>query len=196
VITECDIVKKIADVPDLASLTAGLARGDEAAFREFYKLYFHRLLRYLLVLARGREELAREALQTTLVRVARYAKKFETEEVFWSWLTVLARSAIIDEQRKSNRYLCFLTRWFAHREVYPTVPEEQTSTCLSESLETALSFLPEDDRLLIQMKYLEGQSVRDIAGELFTTEKAIESRLSRLRRKLKILILEKLSDEK
>src|SRR5690349_4682939 len=73
--------------PDVAWLTSQMARGDENAYRRFYEMYFNRLLGYLLVLTRD-EEVAREALQMTLLRVARYAKKFDSEQVFWSWLTV------------------------------------------------------------------------------------------------------------
>src|SRR5688572_25784353 len=64
-----------ADVP---ALTARLARGDEAAFQEFYDRYFNRLLRYLLVVARGDEELVRDALQLTFVRVARHVRKMDS----------------------------------------------------------------------------------------------------------------------
>ena len=52
-------------------LTRGLAAGDEAAFRQFHEEYFDRLLRYHLILARGDEHAARDALQETLTRVAR-----------------------------------------------------------------------------------------------------------------------------
>src|SRR5438445_3591174 len=100
---------------DIAALTAGMARGDEDAYRMFHELYFHRLLRYLLVVTGGREEAAREALQLALLRVVRHIRKFDAEATFWSWLTVLARSAVVDEERKRHRYLAFrdrsLQRW-------------------------------------------------------------------------------------
>src|SRR3989442_913928 len=89
---------------DTAALTVRMARGDESAYREFYAGYFDRLLRYLLVVTQGREEAAREALQLTLMRVVRHIKKFDTETALWSWLTVLARSSVVDEQRKRTRY--------------------------------------------------------------------------------------------
>jgi len=84
-----------------------MAGGDEAAYRQFYDAYFDRLLRYLLVVTGGNEEAAREALQLALVRVVRHVKTFETEEKFWSWLTVLARSAFADESRKRGGILPF-----------------------------------------------------------------------------------------
>lgn len=181
--------------PDIALLTAQMARGDEAAYRNFYELYFNRLLRYLLVLT-GNEENAREALQLTLLRVARHAKKFESEAAFWSWLTVLARSSVIDESRKTRRYLSFLDRFFRHSEVESSLAETETDARLLELLEINLSALAPDERALIEKKYFNRDSVSDIAAQLQSSEKAIESRLVRTRRKLKELILIQIKHEK
>lgn len=101
----------------MAALTRSMARGDEEAFREFYDAYFDRLLRYLLVVTGGNETVARETLQLTLVRVVRHVKPFDAEDKFWSWLTVLARSARADESRKQRRYFAFLERFMRQSEV-------------------------------------------------------------------------------
>ena len=90
--------------PDVLVLTARMSRGDEAAFREFYQRYFNRLLRYLIVVAGGREEIAREALQAACVRVARHVRRFDSESAFWNWLAMLARHCAVDEMRKRNRH--------------------------------------------------------------------------------------------
>src|SRR6266481_9794210 len=97
-----------APTSDIARLTAQMARGDEAAYRTFYQLYFARLLRYLLVLTGGREDTAREALQNAFLRVVRHIRVFDSENTFWSWLTVLARCSIVDEERKRKRFLAIL----------------------------------------------------------------------------------------
>lgn len=172
-----------------------MAQCDESAFRTFFDLYFQRLLRYLLVMAHGDEELAREALQLTMLRVARHVKRFDTEEAFWSWLAVLARSALVDEHRKSKRYLSFLTRWFEQKQS-PTPLEPPTEDRLADCLTATLAALPEEDRDLIARKYFNGESVREIATALTVSEKAVESRLTRIRARLKNLILERLKDEK
>src|SRR5271170_6716645 len=82
-----EIIAKMATEPmpppDVLTLTARMLRGEEAAFHEFYKLYFNRLLRYLFVVTGGQEEIAREALQLTFVRVARHVRKFDSETAFW-----------------------------------------------------------------------------------------------------------------
>jgi RNA polymerase sigma factor (sigma-70 family) len=63
-------------------------------------------------------------------------------------------------------------------------------------LESNLTALPEDERQLVERKYILRQSVREIANEAQTTEKAVESRLSRVRRKLKDAVLAELKNER
>src|SRR5207247_4298998 len=179
---------------DIASLTARLAKGDEDAYRMFYELYFHRLLRYLLVVTGGREDAAREALQLALLRVVRHIRRFESAQAFWSWLTVLARNAVVDEERKRHRYLAFLDRFF-RREQIEAETNVASDARLQELLTANLNSLPWDDRELIQRKYFARQSVKEIAADLGATEKAIESQLVRIRRKLKAGILAQLNHE-
>jgi RNA polymerase sigma-70 factor (ECF subfamily) len=180
---------------DIPSLTARMAAGDEAAYRQFHALYFDRLLRYLLVLT-ANEETARETLQMTFLRVARHVRKFESEEALWSWLTVLARSAVVDENRKSRRYLDFLGRFFAHKQVESDMLENRTEARLFELLEAGLATLPEAHRDLLERKYLQGQPVSRMAQDLVLSEKAVEARLVRARQTLRELLLAQLKHEK
>jgi RNA polymerase sigma-70 factor (ECF subfamily) len=181
---------------DIAALTARMVKGDEAAYRQFYELYFNRLLRYLLVVTSGREEAAREALQLTLLRVVRHIKAFTSEEIFWSWLTVLARSSVVDEERKRGRYASFLERFFCREQIHAEAADPTADAHLLAVLESQLTGLAEDERSLIERKYFAGESVKEIATETNATEKAIESRLVRIRRRLKELILAQLKNEK
>jgi RNA polymerase sigma-70 factor (ECF subfamily) len=173
-----------------------MADGDEAAYRIFYDAYFDRLLRYLLVVTGGNEDAAREALQLALVRVVRHVKAFESEEKFWSWLTVLARSALADESRKRRRYFAFLERFARQQEPGPSAMDNgEADERLRALLESKLTALPVDERQLVEQKYILRQSVREIANGRQTTEKAVESRLSRVRQKLKDAVLAELKNE-
>ncbi len=173
-----------------------MANDNEVAFRTFYDAYFDRLLRYLLVVTGGNEETAREALQLALVRVVRHVKPFEAEEKFWSWLTVLARSALVDESRKRRRYFAFLERFTQHQETGPDAMDNgEADEQLRAMLEGKLTALPNDERQLVELKYLKHQSVREIAEGLQTSDKAVESKLSRVRRKLKDAVLTELQNE-
>src|SRR6185295_14964475 len=93
------------------------------AWVRFHELYSGRLHRYLLVLARGHETEAADALQATLTRIARHIRTFDAEDVFWSWLTVLARSAAVDEARKQQRREGF----FARLRAQPPAPADASA---------------------------------------------------------------------
>ena len=160
------------------------------AWRTFYDAYFDRLWRYLLVIAAGNEDAAREVLQAALVRVTRHIKIFRDEEIFWSWLTVLARTAFADETKKRRRYFSFLDRFTRHAEVeLDGAIENQADERLQILLEQKVELLPPDEQKLIGQKYFMRRAIREIADELQTTEKAVESKLSRVRRKLKAAVL-------
>jgi RNA polymerase sigma-70 factor (ECF subfamily) len=173
-----------------------MVAGDEMAYRTFHDAYFDRLSRYLLVVAGGDEDVMRETLQATLVRVVRYIRVFRSEDVFWSWLTVLARSAFKDETRKRRRYFSFLDRFTSQAGVESVGQNtDHAEDRLRVSLERQVTALPPDEQVLIEQKYFAHRSVREIAGELQSTEKAVESKLSRVRRKLKDAVLAELNDE-
>jgi RNA polymerase sigma-70 factor (ECF subfamily) len=190
------VAKTPSDKPplDVATLTRRMVEGDETAWRTFYDAYFNRLWRYLLVVAAGNEDATREALQATLVRVTRHIKMFQSEDVFWSWLTVLARSAFSDETRKRRRYFSFLERFTRHAAVESNgASDNQMDERLRILLERHVAALPPDERKLVEQKYFARRAIREIAGELQTTEKAVESKLSRIRRKLKDAVLAELN---
>jgi DNA-directed RNA polymerase specialized sigma24 family protein len=62
-------------------------------------------------------------------------------------------------------------------------------------LEQEVALLPTDEQKLIEEKYFQHRAVREIANDLQTTEKAVESKLSRIRRKLKEAVLAEIKDE-
>ncbi len=184
-------------VSAISALTTGLARGDEEAFRQFHDKYFDRLLRYQLVVTRGHETAARDALQETFLRVVRHARKFDDEKTFWSWLTVLARSAACDSGRKQQRYWNLLAD-YARSLFAPASMDSEINDAdlrLQKFLDESLNELGFDDRSLIEGKYLRCASVRELADETGLTEKAIESRLLRARRELRENILQKIRYE-
>lgn len=167
------------------------------AWRTFHDVYFDRLWRYLLVVTAGNEDIAREALQGALVRVTRHVKVFRDENVFWSWLTVLARSAQADETRKRRRYFAFLDRFTRHAQVENnSVSDAEIENQLKALLENQVAALPPDERELVWQKYFVHRTVREIADDLQTTEKAVESKLSRIRKRLKDAVLIELKNER
>jgi RNA polymerase sigma-70 factor (ECF subfamily) len=170
-------------------LTRGLAAGEEEAFRQFHRLYFDRLYHFLLAVARGEEQEARDALQETFLRVARSARAFASEEVFWCWLKAVARNAARDAGRKHVRHLDLLRRFALDRSPPPADPREGA---LDAALQECLDDLSPPERGLIEARYLNGETIRELSAGAGATERAVESRLLRLRRRLREQILRKL----
>lgn len=182
--------------PSVARLTRALVAGDEAAYLTFYDAYVPRLFRYLLVVTVGDEEAAREALQAALVRVVRNVRIFSDESQFWNWLTVLARTALADQRRKRRRYFAFLDRFTSYARAQATAESDGDADArLLALLEQGLQYLATDERELVEQKYFRGQSVREMAAALQVTEKAVESRLVRVRQKLKSRLMQELKND-
>ena len=190
-----DLAPLVAARRSIVELTQDLAVGNEDAFREFHRCYFDRLFRLALVLTRGDHVAAGDVLQDTLCRVARYARRFDNEEVFWCWLAALARSAAGDAGRKRRRYLALLENYARRWLVSQPPPTAENEQRLDEWAAQCLKELDPADRTLIEDKYLAGQSVRELAQRAQLTEKAVESRLGRLRQQLRARLLDRMKED-
>jgi len=172
---------------DIAVFTARLVAGDDAAWTEAHRRYAPRLYRYLLVAARGDEQAASDAMQAAFVRAVRHARVFQTGEALWGWLTLLARHALADARRSTGRWRAFLAGF--KRAAPDQVLSGECSDPLPELLDAALASLSGPDRLLLEQKYFSAASVRELASSAGVSEKALESRLTRARDRLRQFIL-------
>ena len=171
-----------ADRPhdDAARLSARLVAGEEAAWCEFHAQTFDRLLRYLLSAAHGDEDAAREALQSAYVKCVRHVRRFESAEAMWGWLAQIARGCLIDLARRRSRYTALLARLEKESASGGAAPDAR-----EEHLAASLAQLAPAERSLLAARYTAGQPVAEIAAALGTTPKAVESRLARLRGRLR-----------
>lgn len=176
---------------DLSRITTGIEKGDEASFRTFYDAYFPRLYRYLLKVSCGKEDLARDALQESMMRVIKYMKRFDHEDDFWNWLRRIARSAFVDQVRRRKGADAALSI-SSLEEVLPMDKPEQADDDLIDLLHVGLDALNPGDRGLIEGKYIQGKSYDELAADLRISSKAVESRLARVRKTLKAILLERL----
>lgn len=178
--------------PDLRALTRAVRRGDAAAFARFYDLYSFRLYRFLLVLARGDENTAREVCQAVMTKLAKRFQVFDDERQLWAWLSALAKNAFIDHYRAQRRR----DRFVSLEEMPASLaPEDTSAGQLSEILREALAALPPEERELMQAAYIDKRPLRELADASGLTYKAVESRLARLRLKLKEQLLKNLRHE-
>ena len=171
------------------ALTQRIVAGDESAAANFFNRYFDRLFRYLLVVAHGNEDLAREALSDAFIKAARHMKPMRSEEDIWRWLTRIARTSLIDHCRKGQRRIVIV---FSD-EPPPETSAPEPANELSDALNECLVELPAEDREIVERFYFEDQTQDALAAETQSTRKAIESKLARIRQKLRAALLKKLA---
>jgi RNA polymerase sigma factor (sigma-70 family) len=182
-----------ADSARLADLTSAIRRGDEAAFTRFYELYNLRLYKYLLVLAKGDELEAREVLQIVVLKFATKMEVFDEERRLWGWMCRLGRNAFVDRYRSHRR---------DGRHVVPLAESGQqpsgeaaADNLLAHSLDAALASFTAEEAELLRAAYIDDRPLQELANEAGQTYKALESRLGRLRKKLKESMLNHLRHE-
>ncbi len=171
-------------------LTRGMARGEDEAWQRFHEAYHGMLLRYLLVVARGDSHLAQEALQETYLKIARRVRITDNQDHWHNWILTVARNALFDLARRRKHYAGLLKKQSKeYAMASPVLPSaERAGSLADEALEAGLEALPNEAAELLRLKYFNGFSVAELALRFACTEKAIESRLTRARRRLAVYL--------
>ncbi len=190
------IVPLPTEVSDsIRQITARMEARDEAAFTEFYDRYCDRLYRYLLLLTRGNESHSRDLLQTTMTKVMQGIRAFADDAHLWNWLTAVARNNFIDALRRTKcapQIVPLLTDDMQDMAASAPGGEE---TPLFEALDYCLTGLEPEERALVDAFYFKDGSYQSVAEQQDTTAKAVESKLARVRQKLRAALLRQLRYE-
>jgi RNA polymerase sigma factor (sigma-70 family) len=165
---------------------AALATLASSALQPLYRFAYYRLAR--------RRDLCEEVVQETLVRAIRDLDRYEPARAqgnILPWLTGLARNEIhrvlARERAGESLEACWLridaelTAVYARLESQPLPEEVLERQETREMVNATMSQLPAHYREALEAKYVRGLSVRDIAAALSTTEKTVESQLTRAR---------------
>jgi RNA polymerase sigma-70 factor (ECF subfamily) len=167
-------------------LARRLLSGDKKEFRRFYRRNQPRLLAYVLVRVKTRED-AEEIVQDVFLGFLDALPLFGYRSSLWTFLVSIARHEIADYFRRlyakrAIRYVPFVEQLYRE----PMLSADETV----ELLERALLKLKPLERELIVWKYEEEMSVKDIAGKLGIGVKAAESKLFRARQAFKAAYVE------
>lgn len=150
--------------------------GEEFAWRTLYEGAFAGLYAYVLWRCGGLRDRADEAAQETWLTAVRRLRAFDPSAgSFASWLRGIAANVLRNEfrreKRRSQRVQSLVSEPLASAE-----PQDH-----AERIAAALEALPAHYEAVLRMKYLEGQSVDNIALERGESPKAVESLLTRAR---------------
>ena len=159
-----------------------LKRSDSAL--DQLKLHYGPLILYVITPILPDERDRDEVFSDILVRVWDRVDQFDANNGSWTnWLSAIARNAAIDRARRNPPVGDELTETIPAPNSDPE--QELIRKERQRALHTALNSLESSDKALFYRKYYYRQSTAQIAAEYGTTERAIEGRLYRIKRKLR-----------
>jgi len=171
---------------DETRLIEGLRRGDPRAFEDLVRAYQHRVFGVALRMLGSRAE-AEEVAQEVFLRVHRAIDDFRGESKLSTWLYAIASRLCLNhlasgERRAAREGEETLTR-LASSHAGPADELERSE--LEAALHRAIAELPEDRRIVVVLRDLQGLAYDEIAAALELELGTVRSRLHRARTDLK-----------
>ena len=143
------------------------ARTDPSRFAELYDAHFERIYAYVARRVRDRpaaEDITSEVFQQALAHIGRYEWRGAP---FSAWLYRIAANAIADRWKAQER-----ERGTPGPE--PSVEPDFAAVEQQARLFRMVGQLPQEQRRVIELRFVEQKSIREIAAELGKSEGAVK----------------------
>lgn len=174
-------------------LVKRMLTGDQRAFDQFFTENFQRLYRFALSRVPDDPESCKEIVNSALGKAIRNLHKFRGEAALFTWLCAICRNEISDWLERQGRYREHILLTEDFPEIRAAVDSFQTPLAddpewnmqrqeFVRLIHVALDRLPARYGDALEWKYIEGYSIREIAGRMGIGEEAVQSLLARARR--------------
>lgn len=184
-----------------SNLISRYQNGDESALEILINKYNRDLYSYIYYKVME-EELANDIFQDTFMKIiiTLKEKRYSDEGKFILWAKRIAHNLIIDHFRLKGKKQNISETSFENeefsifdfiREPSESIEEQMITSQIFEDLHTMISFLPDNQRKVVKLRYFDGLSFKEIAEH---TETSINTTLGRVRYAL--MNLRKIMDEK
>lgn len=188
--------KSAADSASDVELVRRAQKGDEEAFRKLVEKYQSRVLSIIYGILRNRND-AEDIAQQVFAKVYQALKSFDFRSSFLTWLYKITVNECYDYLRKKRVRKLVYESDLPVDEESGNVPqwenresEEQAPVPIDEAvaqrdfINKLLAKLPEEDRMLLLLKEVEGYSIEDLAQLTGLNENTVKVKLFRARQKL------------
>lgn len=146
------------------------------AFNELYVRFGDKVFSYVMKKLRNQSD-AEDLLQKIFFKVHESKHLYNVKYKFEQWLFVIARTSVLDHFRSKNRYEKKLSR-ISEEMILPPDANANLSTEL-------LSPLSEDQKEMLEMKYIDEMSYQEMAALLNKSETSLRKMVSRMMMNLK-----------
>jgi len=172
--------KDIAQLKALDDYQVVLAQeGDERAFELLYRRWHPKLLRFAYRLTNDADT-AQDVMQDAALTIAKNISRLDDPTRFSAWAYTIVRRRAADQIARKVKRRRLKTN------IKRNSPTEDTmSPDEALSLNQALLALPERDRTLLTLFYVDGMNGRELAAAMNLPLGTIKSRLFTARQKLK-----------
>lgn len=152
--------------------------GDKEAFQELISGYHPYVYKFLIKMT-GDEDISEDITQETFIKLIRNIEKFDIygKAKFSTYLITLCKNCYIDYLRKNKKYINNIYIDENLNIGYTNVEEMVIDKIEYENINKSLEKLPEDQRIVIKMKYIEGLTLKEIGEKLEIEPKTIKSRI-------------------
>lgn len=175
---------------DDVTLVERVKKGDSEAFQELVSRYENKVYRLAIKLTRN-ETLAEEVLQEVFLRIYEKLDTFRGESALSSWIYRIAANACFAKLNLEKRHqhadleeTMPQAEQALHEQQEPSPDAPDRSLLSSEALDVisgAIERLPEDFRVVLVLRDVEGLANEEVARILDLSVPAVKSRLHRAR---------------
>ncbi len=163
-------------------------RGDEEAFRVLFDTHKDRVYSIALRYA-GDSATAMDIAQDTFLKLLSTIQQFRGEASFESWLYRMVVNSCLDYHRKRRRFLPLLEDGFEEaldvfRAPHESALQEMLREEQTERVQQVVAQLPEEQRIVVVLRYTDGLSYEEIADLLGCRRGTVASRLNRAHKAL------------
>ena len=163
---------------------------DKGNFESILRKENKKIFNYLLKILRNRED-AEDILQETFVA---FYQKMETvnEEAMLSYIYRTAHNKALNLIKKRKRKL---DTNYSEMEHIPEDDKDKQEYKKSKLVRRAFKLLPEKYSILLEMQFYQKMSYKEISEIMEISERAVDSRLVRAKKKLKKIISQEMKNE-
>ena len=135
-----------------------LRGGSETALRQLIERHRERLFRLAYGLL-GDRDAAGDAVQETFIRLWRHSRRYDPTRSLSTWLCTICARRCYDELRRRYRHFSLITT--LHTETVN--PDDMAADELLNLLQQAVATLPPKQRIVYQLREIEGLSADEVA---------------------------------
>ncbi len=140
-----------------------------AAFNELYNRYEQKVFNFIQKRLHNQAD-AEDLLQKIFIKIHESKNLYKRQFKFEQWLFVIARTSILDHMRASGRYQAKLNR----------LGDEHRASDKEVLDLDSLSSLNEDQKEMLEMKYIDELSYHEMSKLLNKSETSLRKTISRM----------------